>query len=111
MADGKNGLKVLQLTSPRSQPKFYGFSPQPKPELIATYQTAKPAIALSRALERDRAVDETGGQIAVLGRLGSKPFNLEQMRKMYMNPDGSLWRVTDKVEDAPAPAGAGGKPN
>ena len=115
VADGKNGLKVIQLTSPRSQPKFYGFSPQPKPELIATYQTAKPAIALSRALERDRAVDETGGQIAVLGRLGSKPFNLEQMRKMYMNPDGSLWRVTDKVEDAPAPARAGSvagsKPN
>ena len=115
VADGKNGLKVLQLTSPRSQPKFYGFSPEPKPELIATYQTAKPAIALSRALERDRAVDETGGQIAVLGRLGSRPFDLEQMRKMFMNPDGSLWRVTDKVEDAPAPAGnsavAGDKPN
>ena len=113
VADGKNGLKVIQLTSPRSQPKFYGFSPQPKPELIATYQTAKPAIALSRPLERDRAVDETGGQIAVLGRLGSRPFNLEQMRKMYMNPDGSLWRVTDKLEDAPAPAGtvAAAKPN
>jgi len=34
---------------------------------------------------------------------------------MFMNPNGSLWRVTDKVEDAPAPAGnsavAGDKPN
>ena len=34
IADGKNGLKVVQLTSPDAQPKFYGFSPEPKPELI-----------------------------------------------------------------------------
>lgn len=27
VADGAYGLKVLQLTSPDSQPKFYGFSP------------------------------------------------------------------------------------
>ncbi len=27
IADGKNGLKVLQLTSPESQPKFCGFGP------------------------------------------------------------------------------------
>ena len=101
IADGRNGLKVLQLTSPDSQPKFYGFSPQPKPELIAHYATKKPALALSRALERDRAVDETGGQIAVLGRLGSKPFNLAQMRKMFMNPDGSVWRVSDKAPARP----------
>jgi hypothetical protein len=31
VADGKNGLKVLQLTSPVTQPNFYGFSPAPKP--------------------------------------------------------------------------------
>ena len=29
VADGKNGLHVLQLTSPDSQPEFYGFSPEP----------------------------------------------------------------------------------
>jgi LVIVD repeat len=97
VADGKNGLKVLQLTSPESQPKFYGFSPKPMPELIANYPTKRAALSLSRALERDRAVDETGGQIAVLGRLGSKPFSLEQMQKMFMNSDGSLWRVSDQV--------------
>ena len=27
----KNGLKVLQLTSPELNPKFYGFSPTPNP--------------------------------------------------------------------------------
>ena len=31
------------------------------------------ALALSKGLDRDRAVDETGGQIAVFGRLGSRP--------------------------------------
>lgn len=98
VADGKNGLKVVQLTSPRSQPKFYGFSPQPKPELIAQFPTKKAALALSRALERDRAVDETGGQIAVLGRLGSRPMNLDEMRRMFMNPDGTLWRVSDQID-------------
>ncbi len=30
VADGGNGLKVLQLTSPEIQPKFYGFSPEPQ---------------------------------------------------------------------------------
>src|SRR5262249_44511481 len=70
VADGKNGLKVLQLTSPESQPKFYGFSPDPKPQLIATFATGKSALSLSRGLERDRGVDETGNQIAVFGRRG-----------------------------------------
>src|SRR5262249_21677609 len=27
VADGRNGMKVIQLTSPVSQPNFYGFSP------------------------------------------------------------------------------------
>ena len=57
VADGRGGLKVLQLTSPQSQAKFYGFSPEPKPELIAFYPTAKPALSLSKGLERDRGVD------------------------------------------------------
>src|SRR3546814_7205522 len=64
VADGRNGLKVIQLTSPDSQPNFYGFSPAPKPELIAWARTPQPALALSKGLDRDRAVDETGGQIA-----------------------------------------------
>ena len=64
------GLKVIQLMSPESQPNFCGFAPEPKPQLIAWYPTASPALALSRGLERDRAVDETGHQIAVFGRIG-----------------------------------------
>jgi hypothetical protein len=95
VADGRNGLKVVQLTSPETQPRFYGFSPEPRPRLIAWRETASPATALAKGLERDRAVDETGGQVAVFGRIGSRPFNLGEMRKLYMNPDGSVWTVRD----------------
>jgi len=97
VADGVNGLKVLQLTSPDSQPKFYGFSPSPRPQLIASAPTDSPALSLSKGLDRDRAVDETGNQIAVFGRLGSRPFNLEEMQKLYLGPTGKPWYVDDKV--------------
>ena len=97
VADGRNGLKVLQLTSPESQPGFYGFSPEPRPELIAYRQTHSPALALSKGLDRDRAVDETGHQIAIIGRIGARPFNREEMEKLYMAPDGKPWQVTDEI--------------
>ena len=97
VADGVNGLKVLQLTAPDSQPKFYGFSPSPRPRLIATAPTEGPALSLSKGLDRDRAVDETGNQIAVFGRLGSRPFNLEEMQRLYLNDAGRPWYVDDKV--------------
>jgi hypothetical protein len=93
VADGRNGLKVIQLTAPDSQPKFYGFSPEPRPRLIAWKATRTAAIALSRGLERDRGVDETGGQVAVFGRIGSRPFNLEEQRRLYLKPDLTPWTV------------------
>jgi hypothetical protein len=86
---------VLQLTSPSSQPNFYGFSPAPKPELIAWARTPSPALALSKGLDRDRAVDETGGQIAVFGRLGSRPFTRAEMERFFLNRRGVLWKVDD----------------
>src|SRR5205823_1503267 len=82
-SDGVNGLKVIQLMSPESQPNFYGFSPDPRPQLIAWSPTRSPALSLSRGLERDRGVDETGHQIAVFGRIGSRPFTEEEMKKFY----------------------------
>ena len=95
VADGVNGLKVIQLTSPESQPRFYGFSPEPKPQLIAWSETDGEARALSRPLERDRAVDETGHQISVFGRVGSRPFNREEMERLYLKEDGEVWTVED----------------
>jgi hypothetical protein len=93
VADGKNGLVVLQLTDPDRVPGFYGFSPSVKPKVIARKHMAGPALAISKPLDRDRAVDETGHQVSVLGRLGSRPFNLEEMRKMFLNSEGKLWTV------------------
>ena len=97
VADGRNGMKILQLPSPSSQPNFYGFSPAPKPELIAWKGTRTPALALSRPLERDRGVDETGHQVAVFGRLGARPFNLKEQQQLYLDSSGKPWYVTDKV--------------
>jgi len=101
VADGAGGLKVLQLMSPESQPKFYGFSPEPRPQLIAHYSTDKPALSLSKGLDRDRAVDETGGQIAVIGRRGAKPLTQEEVRRLYLDANGNPWFTT---EDAIQPA-------
>jgi len=96
VADGVGGLKVVQLTSPESQPKFYGFSPEPKPQLIAQYPTAKAALSLSKGLDRDRGVDESGNQIAVFGRRGSRPLNLAEMRKLFLDESGQPWYAPNK---------------
>jgi hypothetical protein len=97
VADGAGGLKVLQLTSPDSQPNFYGFSPEPRPELIGWEPTRSPALAISKGLDRDRGVDETGNQIAIFGRLGSRPFTDAEMRRLFYDRDGYLWTVTNEL--------------
>ncbi|MEY2495283.1 MAG: hypothetical protein QOJ45_1775 [Verrucomicrobiota bacterium] len=106
VADGRNGLRVVQLISPDTVPGAQGFSPRPNPKLIATYPTKGETIAVSRGLERDRVVDETGGQTVVFGRRGSRPFHLEEMDKFFRHSQfadakdgvtrgGSLYRVED----------------
>ena len=86
----------MQLTSPDSQPNFYGFSPEPRPELVATYKTSSAVLSLSKGLDRDRGVDETGGQIAVFGRKGSRPLTPEEMQKLYLDDQGNPWYVEDE---------------
>ena len=100
LADGKNGLRVIQLTSPEV-PGNDGFSPRPKPFLVATYKFPKDghALAVSRGIDRDRAVDESGNQIAVFGRVGARPLNRDEMRKMYLRPDTSPWYTSDDIFD------------
>lgn len=97
VADGRNGLKVISLTAPQNQPNFYGFNPDPKPELIAWWPTRWPALSLSKGLDRDRGVDETGHQIAVFGRVGSRPLNLRDQHALYLDKDGKPWFVDDEV--------------
>ena len=80
LADGKNGLRVIQLISPENVPEHYGFSPKPNPVLISTYPFKEgEALAVSRGLDRDRVVDETGQQTVVFGPRGSRPFHLDEM--------------------------------
>jgi hypothetical protein len=95
VADGKNGLRILQMISPDTVDGAAGFSPSPAPRLIATYPTSTPMLAVSRGLDRDRVVDETGKQTVVFGRRGSKPFTLEDMSRLLKHADGSFFRVDD----------------
>jgi hypothetical protein len=88
VADGKNGLRILQLTSPETMPEYAGFSPRPRPELIATFKTKGDALAISKPLDRDRAVDESGNQISVFGRRGARPFTLAEMMRLLRTNDG-----------------------
>jgi hypothetical protein len=94
IADGHNGLRVVQLTSPESVPGNFGFSPRPNPELIATKHTHGPALAISKGLDRDRAVDESGNQLTVFGRRGARPLNFIEMLRMYMI-DGKMFTVPE----------------
>ena len=104
LADGKNGMRILQLTSAET-PGSPGFSPRPYPRLIATRKLPDKgeALAISEALDRDRAVDESGNQISVFGRVGARPLNLEEQQRMYLH-DGQLWKVTDNPADYPRSA-------
>jgi hypothetical protein len=101
VADGKNGLAVVQLTSPETVPGYLGFSPRPEPRLIATRHTEGPAVALSKGLDRDRAADESGHQVSVFNRLGSRPFNAGEMRRLYIRRD-QLYTVRDEPPGPPS---------
>ena len=95
VADGKNGLRVLQIVSSWDDPAhFSGFSPRPKPKLIATAKTKGPALAISKGIDRDRAVDESGNQLAVFGRRGARPLNKAETEKLYLR-DGTVYTVSD----------------
>jgi len=103
VADGHNGMRVLQLISPENVPGHMGFSPKPEPKLIATYPTEGTAVTISRGLDRDRVVDESGNQTVVFGRRGSGPLTLDEMTVFYRKPadghqgtrNGPIYKVAD----------------
>jgi hypothetical protein len=92
LADGHNGLHVVQLFSPEDNPNHYGFSPRPTPELVASYPIHGGALMVSEGIDRDRAVDESGNQLAVFGRRGARPFNRAEAEKLFMR-SGKLYTV------------------
>ena len=91
VADGKNGLRIVQLFAPNDTPNYLGFSPRPTPKLIATYRTKGPALAVSKGIDRDRAVDEDGNQLAVFNRRGSRPFTRPEMERLYLRGGRALY--------------------
>ena len=122
LADGKNGFHVVSLVTPRDGGRSaYGFAPPPMPQWIASRRTVGPALAIAKGLERDRAADESGHQVAVFGRIGGRPFTTEEVRKFVLR-DGRPNPIPDEVPAgwsppgqpvpaaaaAPAPGGEGG---
>jgi len=97
IADGEHGFAVAQLTSPETVPEYLGFSPKPHPELIAHTHTHGPAVAVSKGLDRDRGVDESGNQVSIFNRIGSRPFNLEEMQRLYLR-NGEVYKVDDEPQ-------------
>jgi len=106
VADGVYGLRIWQIVSPWDDAAhFSGFSPRPTPKLIATARTRGPALAISKGIDRDRAVDESGNQLAVFGRRGARPLNRSEMRSLYIHPStGQPYAVTDEAVEKPSSA-------
>jgi len=100
LADGAGGMKIVQLFAPSDNPNYLGFSPRPTPKLIATYRTKGPALAISKGVDRDRAVDESGNQVAVFNRRGSRPLNKQEAERMYLR-NGRVYTVTDAPPGRP----------
>jgi hypothetical protein len=114
LADGDDAgadLRVVQLTSPETTPGYLGFSPRPSPSLVATWAGRGSVIAVSRGIDRDRAVDESGNQIAVFGRRGARPLDAEELAAMILR-GGKPWTVDSSpavppLEIAPVAPDAG----
>ena len=49
---------------------------------------------MSKGLDRDRAVDESGNQVSIFNRIGARPMTLDEMRRLYMR-NGKLYTVTE----------------
>ena len=93
VADGHNGFHVVQLFTPSDSPSYLGFSPALAPKRIAHYPMHE-ATVVSEGIDRDRAVDESGNQVAVFGRRGARPFTKGEMEKLFMR-NGQVYTVTN----------------
>lgn len=105
LADGHNGLQVVQLFSPSDSPSYLGFSPAIAPKRIAQYPMHE-ALIVSEGIDRDRAVDESGNQLAVFGRRGARPLTKAEAEKLYLR-DGRVYTVTNTPSRPPTSASDG----
>ena len=63
------------------------------------------ALVVSEGIDRDRAVDESGNQLAVFGRRGARPFTKREMETLFLR-DGHVYTVTNTPSGPPAQATA-----
>jgi hypothetical protein len=70
------------------------------PCLIATYpiKHGGKTLSVAKGLDRDRAVDDSSNQIAVFGRVGARPLNFEEQRRLFFHND-KLWTAVDDPSD------------
>ena len=103
VADGQEWPAHSATDFARDDAEYAGFSPRPQPELIATFKTKGEALGVSKGLDRDRAVDESGNQIAVFGRRGARPFTFEEMQRMLRTNGGKgeYFSVSDEPATEP----------
>ena len=94
---------------------MFGVGAKSMSQFSSRTSTHGSTIAIAKGLDRDRAVDGTGNQIAIFGRIGGRPFTLEEMRQLMLVKDGAVRTVSDTVPDGWVPpdpdavgAGAGG---
>ena len=96
VADGKKRIARHPTDLARHRPRRDGLQSTTESGLIATFPMHGEAVAVSRGLERDRVVDETGGQTVVFGRRGARPFHLSEMSPFFRHIEGGdLYRVED----------------
>jgi len=91
--------QVVQLFSPSDSPGYLGFSPTIAPTRIAHYPMGE-ALIVSEGIDRDRAVDEAGNQLAVFGRRGARPLTRAEADKLYLR-DGQVYTVTNTPSRQP----------
>ena len=96
VADGSGGFDVVEVWTPSRSHGTYGFSPRPTPRHVASYRTKGAAVSISTGMIRDRGVDESGNQIGVYGRIGSRPLNQAERERFYLR-DGKLYTVDDEA--------------
>ena len=99
-ADAAGKLAVIQLTSPETNPQFLGWAARPIPVLIATKKLPGTPMAITEGIQRDRGVDESGNQLSVFNRVGSRPFNKAEADRLY-KLDGQVFTVSNKPPSAP----------
>ena len=62
--------------------------------MISTFRTKGPALAVSKGLDRDRAADESGYQVSIFNRIGARPMTLAEKQRLYLR-NGQIYTVSE----------------